>query len=48
MRYSISCAVNFYNAGVVNQGPGTYVMIFKNIFAEKFSKKIGAFDSKQS
>jgi hypothetical protein len=27
---------------------GTNVMIFKNIFAEKFREKIGAFDSKQS
>jgi hypothetical protein len=28
--------------------PGNDVMIFKNIFAEKFSEKIGVFDSKQS
>jgi hypothetical protein len=28
--------------------PGTDVMIFLNIFAEKFSKKIGVLDSKQS
>jgi hypothetical protein len=28
--------------------PGTDVMIFKNIFAEKFREKIGVFDSKQS
>jgi hypothetical protein len=27
---------------------GTDVMIFKNIFADKFSEKIGVFDSKQS
>jgi hypothetical protein len=27
---------------------GTDVMIFKNIFDEEFSKKIGVFDSKQS
>jgi hypothetical protein len=27
--------------------PGTDVMIFKNIFAEKFGEKIGVFDSKQ-
>jgi hypothetical protein len=30
------------------QLPGTDVVIFKNIFAEKFSEKIGVFDSKQS
>jgi hypothetical protein len=28
--------------------PATDAMIFKNIFAEKFSEKIGIFDSKQS
>jgi hypothetical protein len=28
--------------------PGIDVMIFKNIFAEKFSEKIGFFGSKQS
>jgi hypothetical protein len=28
--------------------PGTDVMVFKDIFAEKFSGKIGVFDSKQS
>jgi hypothetical protein len=28
--------------------PWTDVMIFKNIIAKKFSKKIGVFDSKQS
>jgi hypothetical protein len=28
--------------------PGTDVLIFKNILAEKFSEKIGVFDSKQS
>jgi hypothetical protein len=27
---------------------GTDVMIFKNIFAEKFGEKIGVFDSKPS
>jgi hypothetical protein len=27
---------------------GTDVMILKNIFAEKFSEKIGVFESKQS
>jgi hypothetical protein len=31
----------------VVSGPGTDVMIFKNIFAKKFSEKIGVFDSKQ-
>jgi hypothetical protein len=33
---------------VTSFGSSTDVMIFKNIFAEKFSKKIGVFDSKQS
>jgi hypothetical protein len=28
--------------------PGTDVIIFKNIIAEKFGEKIGVFDSKQS
>jgi hypothetical protein len=28
--------------------PGTDVMLFKNIFAEKFNNKIGVFDSKQN
>jgi hypothetical protein len=31
-----------------NKSPGTDVMIFKNIFAKKFSEKIVVFDSKQS
>jgi hypothetical protein len=29
----------------MGRGPGTDVMIFKNIFAEKFSEKIGVFCS---
>jgi hypothetical protein len=32
----------------VQTPPGTNVMIFKNIFAEKICEKIGIFDSKQS
>jgi hypothetical protein len=33
---------------IFSQKPGTDVMIFLNIFAEKFGEKIGVFDSKQS
>jgi hypothetical protein len=38
---SVAISVKFF-------GPGTDVMIFLNIFAEFFGKKIGVFDSKQS
>jgi hypothetical protein len=34
--------------GLLYPSSGTDIMIFKNIFAKKFSEKIGVFDSKQS
>jgi hypothetical protein len=43
-------AVNFYNAGVVSRsrriGAWDRCCDFLNIFAKKFSEKIGVFDSK--